>query len=272
MRRIGWLAYGASALVHGAALVFLLAAAEVPPPDEVIPVEMALPDPTPEPEPAAPDPVPEPEQVQEATPPPPEPVQPIAEPEPVQEPPPPEPPPPEPDPPPPEPPPPEPPPPPDEPVVEPPPPPPPPPPPRPTPPRPRPPRPAPPRPTPAAVEPAAPAPAAPAPAVAAPAQARTAAAPSPNYVRALLSALERHKRYPDAARARRSQGVAILRMALGPDGRVLNWRILQSAGDPQLDEAVGAMVQAASPLPAPPAEMLTGGTLELTVPVRFAIR
>ncbi|MBR0647586.1 energy transducer TonB, partial [Plastoroseomonas hellenica] len=99
-----------------------------------------------------------------------------------------------------------------------------------------------------------------------------AAAPSPNYLRSLAAALERHKRYPNEARARRSQGQAILRMVLGRDGRVLSWRIVQSAGDPALDEAVGAMVQAASPLPAPPADMMAGGTLELTVPVRFAIR
>lgn len=130
-------------------------------------------------------------------------------------------------------------------------------------------RPAPPRPALAEAAPAAPAmpaaPAAPAPAAA------VAAAPSPDYVSRLFAALERHKAYPQEARGRRAQGVAMLRFRMRRDGTVIGFRLERSAGDQALDEAVLAMIQRASPLPAPPAD-LAGETIELTVPVRFALR
>jgi protein TonB len=119
----------------------------------------------------------------------------------------------------------------------------------------------------------APAAAAPAPASApavAPA-APVAAAPPPNYVARLFAALERHKAYPQEARYRRAQGVAMLRFRMRRDGTVTGYRLERSAGDAALDEAVLAMIQRASPLPAPPPE-LAGDPIELTVPVRFALR
>jgi len=158
----------------------------------------------------------------------------------------------------------------------------------PPPPRPRePPRPAPPRhrpvpprtaaPAPQAAEPhpAAPTPAAPSAAPApAPAPAPAAApVPSASYIAKLLGALERQKHYPEQARWRRAQGVALLRFRMRRDGTVTAYRIERSAGDPALDEAVLAMIQRASPLPAPPPELQPGEpAIELTVPVRFALR
>ena len=103
------------------------------------------------------------------------------------------------------------------------------------------------------------------------AAAPAAAAPSPTYISRLLAALERQKRYPEDARGRQAQGVALLRFRLQRDGRVVAARIERSAGDAALDAAVLAMVQRASPLPAPPAD-LPGETLDLTVPIRFALR
>lgn len=100
---------------------------------------------------------------------------------------------------------------------------------------------------------------------------RAVAAPSSSYIAQLLAALERQKRYPEEARARQVQGVALLRFRMRRDGSVAAFRIERSAGDAALDEAVLAMVRRASPLPAPPPEM-PGETLELTVPVRFALR
>ncbi|TCZ65551.1 energy transducer TonB [Roseicella aquatilis] len=97
------------------------------------------------------------------------------------------------------------------------------------------------------------------------------AAPSPNYVAQLFAALERHKTYPPEARSRRVQGVAMLRFRMRRDGTVVGYRVERSAGDASLDDAVVAMIQRASPLPAPPAD-LPGDPIELTVPVRFALR
>jgi protein TonB len=105
----------------------------------------------------------------------------------------------------------------------------------------------------------------------APTRAPVAAAPPPSYVATLMRALERHRRYPDEARWRRAEGVALLRFRMQRDGTVVGYRIERSAGDPALDQAVQKMIQDASPLPAPPAEM-ADGSLELTVPVRFSLR
>ncbi|MBL6456793.1 energy transducer TonB [Belnapia sp. T6] len=120
----------------------------------------------------------------------------------------------------------------------------------------------------AEASPAAPSPAAPSPA---PTPAPVSAAPSPNYASLLMQALERHRRYPEEARWRRAQGVALLRFRMRRDGTVVGYRIERSAGDAALDQAVQTMIQQASPLPAPPAD-LAGDPVELTVPVRFTLR
>ena len=116
---------------------------------------------------------------------------------------------------------------------------------------------------PAPVQPAAPPPA--------PAAAPVAASLPPNYISLLMRTLERHRRYPDEARWRRTQGVALLRFRMRRDGTVVGYRIERSAGDPALDQAVQTMIQEASPLPAPPADV-AGDPVELTVPVRFSLR
>ncbi|MBW6401687.1 energy transducer TonB, partial [Roseomonas sp. HJA6] len=118
---------------------------------------------------------------------------------------------------------------------------------------------------PAAVAPSAPArTAAPAPA------AQPAGPPSPSFLRALAAALERYKRYPEAARSRRAEGVVLLRFTLHRSGSVLNWAIARSAGDADLDRAVGEMIERAR-LPGMPTDM-PGDSLTITVPVRFQIR
>ena len=253
-------ASGVAVLLHGGLAGLLLLSPATPPSPaapEVVPMTLALAEPVVEEAPApAADPAPEPASTPDpapaAEPPPPEPAPPEppppeptpAEPEPaepVQE----EPPPPEPLP---------------EPSPEPPPPP------RPEPPPPPRPRPAAPRPAPSRPVATAPAAAQPAP----PAPAQQAAGPPPSYLQAVAAALERQKRYPEAARARRAVGVALLHFTLRRDGRVAAWRILRSAGDADLDSAVEAMIQRAS-LPAMPAEM-DGDSLAITVPVRFQLR
>ena len=130
-------------------------------------------------------------------------------------------------------------------------------------------RPAPPRPAAAAQpQPAAPATA---PAAAAPVAPAPAAAPPASYIARLFAALERHKTYPQEARYRHVQGVAMLHFRMRRDGTVTAYRLDRSAGDAALDAAVLAMIERASPLPAAPAE-LAGDSIELTVPVRFALR
>jgi protein TonB len=97
-----------------------------------------------------------------------------------------------------------------------------------------------------------------------------ASGPPPSYLQALAGALERQKRYPDGARARRASGVAMLRFTVLRDGRVARWQIARGSGDAELDSAVEQMIQRAT-LPAFPAGM-EGDMLEVTVPIRFQIR
>ncbi|MFC4167055.1 energy transducer TonB family protein, partial [Teichococcus aestuarii] len=96
------------------------------------------------------------------------------------------------------------------------------------------------------------------------------AAPPASYVSRLSSALERAKRYPTAARLRRQEGTGVLTFSMRGDGTVTGWRLVRGTGHAELDEEILAMIQRASPLPAPPPEM--GDPVTLTVPVRFSVR
>ncbi|MBR0683503.1 TonB family protein [Roseomonas eburnea] len=106
--------------------------------------------------------------------------------------------------------------------------------------------------------------------MAAPAPAARPAGPPASYLQALAAALERQKRYPEAARARRAAGTALLRFRVMRNGHVARWQIERSTGDADLDRAVADMISRVS-LPAMPAEM-SGESLEVAVPVRFQIR
>lgn len=110
----------------------------------------------------------------------------------------------------------------------------------------------------------------------APAPAPVAAAPAPSravptWQGRLLSHLERHKRYPRAAQARRQEGVAQVRFVIDREGNVLSVQLDRSSGVSALDEETVEMVRRASPLPAPPEEMAKD-RIELVVPVQFFIR
>lgn len=84
----------------------------------------------------------------------------------------------------------------------------------------------------------------------------------------LMSHLDRYKRYPEAARARRVEGTALLSFGMDRDGRVLGYYIVRSSGCPELDDEVLAMIERASPLPpAPP--VVRQQIVQLVVPVRF---
>lgn len=99
----------------------------------------------------------------------------------------------------------------------------------------------------------------------------TNSAASATWHSLLLSHLNRYKRYPAEARARREQGTARLRFTIDRAGRVLSANLLSSSGSAVLDGEVMDLIHRASPLPAPPAEV-PGSVIALTVPVRFDTR
>lgn len=100
----------------------------------------------------------------------------------------------------------------------------------------------------------------------------TAALPKPPSAegqrwKARVSAhLERRKRFPAGARARGEQGTVLVLFRIDDGGRVLTASLARSSGHGELDRAALAMVQQASPVPAPPA----GVSRTITAPVRFS--
>lgn len=137
-------------------------------------------------------------------------------------------------------------------------------------PRPQPPLPTPPNPAP--VESSAPAP-----------DARPAAQPSPqagspapsqakaSWQSRLLAHLNRHKRYPDDARRRGQEGVVRLRFVVDGQGKVLSFELAGKSGSASLDRATLQMIRRAQPLPAPPAELLRDGRLEVVAPFVYSL-
>lgn len=92
-----------------------------------------------------------------------------------------------------------------------------------------------------------------------------------DYMSLLQAWLEKHKKYPSGARARRQEGTALLYFVMDRDGRIGEYRIERSSGYPVLDKEVLALLERAKPLPAPPPEV-PGGEIKLIVPVQFFLR
>ncbi len=79
--------------------------------------------------------------------------------------------------------------------------------------------------------------------------------------------LARFKRFPAEARARGERGSAMVSFALDGNGRVSSVRLARASGSKPLDQEVIAMVNRASPFPAPP----DGRPKSFTAPVSFQL-
>ncbi len=93
----------------------------------------------------------------------------------------------------------------------------------------------------------------------------------PNWKSALVSQLERYKRYPSQAQARGEYGVAQLAFSVDRSGGVHNARIVRSSGSSALDSATLDLVARAQPLPPPPPE-IHGAQIPIVVPIRYSVR
>ncbi|TPM91323.1 energy transducer TonB [Mesorhizobium sp. B2-1-3A] len=85
----------------------------------------------------------------------------------------------------------------------------------------------------------------------------------------LRSWINRHTRYPSAARARRVEGSAYVTFTVDSSGRVLAARLTRSSGNADLDRAALSVLQGAT-VPAPPPEL--GGRQSRTAPFVFNLR
>ncbi|WP_420406048.1 TonB family protein [Nisaea sp.] len=92
-----------------------------------------------------------------------------------------------------------------------------------------------------------------------------------SYLASLQSWLERHKKYPRAARLRRYEGTVQFRFLIDRAGSVLERSIVASSGRGILDKAVLELLKRADPMPSMPPE-IDGATLELTTSIDFRLR
>lgn len=86
----------------------------------------------------------------------------------------------------------------------------------------------------------------------------------------VMARLERYRRYPNAARARRQEGITQLRVSVARDGSLLNLALEQSSGFAMLDQAALDTFRRAAPLPKVPADR--PAPVELSFPVEFFMR
>ncbi|MCW5694206.1 MAG: energy transducer TonB [Pseudolabrys sp.] len=93
----------------------------------------------------------------------------------------------------------------------------------------------------------------------------------PNWKSRLFAQIERHKRYPAEAQSRGDRGVVRLSFSIDRQGGVHNARVVGSSGSQLLDRETLAMIERASPLPAPPAEV-PGSRIAIVIPISYSIR
>jgi periplasmic protein TonB len=109
----------------------------------------------------------------------------------------------------------------------------------------------------------------------APVTAQQVKAAAPNveasWTTSLMRQLQRAKRYPPAAQARREEGVVLLSFSIDRSGHVIAHSIARSSGHAALDNEVLDMIMRAQPLPPFP-ESMTQTQIDLTVPIRFSLR
>jgi protein TonB len=110
-----------------------------------------------------------------------------------------------------------------------------------------------------------------APAAPQPSTSSATAAAKVSWQSQLLSHLARYKRYPDEARRRGIEGTSQVRFNLDRSGKVLSVELAKSSGNVALDRATLAMIRRATPVPAPPAELLHNGQLEIVAPFIYAL-
>jgi protein TonB len=87
-----------------------------------------------------------------------------------------------------------------------------------------------------------------------------------SYAAVLAAELNRHRVYPAAARAAGVTGSVGVAFTVGPSGRVVSHSITRSSGDPSLDQATHAIMNAVQAPPPP------GGRFSTSTTIQFSLR
>ena len=90
--------------------------------------------------------------------------------------------------------------------------------------------------------------------------------PEATYLEMVRLKIERHKKYPETAKARQIEGFVTVRFVITPQGDILNVEIIKSSRQKSLDKAALKAIHAAAPFPRPPRHLFKGEIpLELTI-------
>lgn len=88
----------------------------------------------------------------------------------------------------------------------------------------------------------------------------------------VLGKLRRHQSYPHSALENRIEGTVAVNIQIDAQGNVLSAIVRKSSGHNVLDSEAIKIVQRASPLPAPPENLVKQGKVAFSVPIRFNIK
>ncbi|WP_072377062.1 energy transducer TonB [Hyphomicrobium sp. NDB2Meth4] len=100
---------------------------------------------------------------------------------------------------------------------------------------------------------------------AAPSSGTASAASISSWRGSVVAHLNRHKRYPGGG----ARGTSSVAFTINRSGGVIAARLIRSSGNKTLDQEAVALARRASPVPKPPAN-IAGGSIVLTVPIRFS--
>ena len=98
-----------------------------------------------------------------------------------------------------------------------------------------------------------------------------AAAARQSYFASIQSWLERHKKYPRAARLRRYEGTVGFSFQINRAGSIMKSSIVKSSGKKILDEALLDLLKRADPMPPMPPE-ISGATFDFTTSLEYVLR
>lgn len=91
------------------------------------------------------------------------------------------------------------------------------------------------------------------------------------YLAHILKKLNRHKKYPAAAKANRLAGVVTVNFSVNRQGQVTSSRLVKSSGHVALDQEAMALLKRVSPFQAMP-EAVSVNSMNLNVPIRFSVQ
>ncbi|MGG7669152.1 energy transducer TonB [Yersinia sp. J1] len=88
----------------------------------------------------------------------------------------------------------------------------------------------------------------------------------------VLAHIDRYKRYPREGLRYRLEGVSHVRFVVDLKGKVLLAELITSSGARILDREAMTLISRAQPMPAPPADILNNGTIEVIAPIAYNVK